>query len=372
MKDDSRSPEDRLKDLDVEELPPPPSPRHKLLLSSWITRDIPPRDHLLGSVLCTTSRWLLFGETGIGKSLLAGDIGGAVASGSPLLGWQGRRRARVMYIDGEMPAQTFKERMQLIADRFGTDIPFYGYNREDLGDGEMPPLNEEDGEKWLMKEIDAVRPELIIFDSIMCLLSGTMAEEESWEPAKHLVRRITSRSIAQAWLHHTGHDGSKGFGTKTREWEMDTIVRLAFDGDERDAITMEFRKARLRTPETADEFKPRSISRGENGWNFGDVEGKPGTSRRSDDVAKVKRAIDDAYERLADSVEKRHGFDGAPVQKVSVEAIRNEVKNRGWLDQKETGGLTGAARMMFLRAKTDLVATGRYIEADGLFWKIRK
>ena len=44
----------------------------------------------------------------------------------------------------------------------------------------MPPLNTPEGQKWLWKEIEAVKPDPIIFDSIMCLLVGTMSEEESW------------------------------------------------------------------------------------------------------------------------------------------------------------------------------------------------
>ena len=35
-----------------------------------------------------------------------------------------------MYLDGEMPAETFKERMELIAQRYGSDITLYGYNRD--------------------------------------------------------------------------------------------------------------------------------------------------------------------------------------------------------------------------------------------------
>ena len=38
--------------------------RSKLLVSTWLTLNLPPRDYLLGNVLCTTSRWLIFGETG--------------------------------------------------------------------------------------------------------------------------------------------------------------------------------------------------------------------------------------------------------------------------------------------------------------------
>ena len=276
--------------------------REHLLLDAWLDRKIPPRDYLLGSVLCTTSRWLMFGETGVGKTLLAGDIGGAVASGSPFLDWGGRRQARVMYLDGEMPAETFKERMQLIAERYGSDIPLFGYNRDDLGDGAMPPLNEEDGEKWLMREIGLIEPDLIIFDSIMCLLGGVMSDEESWGPVKHLVRRITSKKIGQIWLHHTGHDGTKGYGTKTREWEMDTVVRLAFADDNHEAVAMEFRKARLRTPANFEQFKARTLSRGPDGWSFDAMSGKPMDGRKSAEVIKLKHAIVDAYSRLSDGI----------------------------------------------------------------------
>jgi hypothetical protein len=47
---------------------PPPPDRGQLLLSAWLKRDVPPRDDLLGGVMCTTPRWLIFGETGIGKT----------------------------------------------------------------------------------------------------------------------------------------------------------------------------------------------------------------------------------------------------------------------------------------------------------------
>jgi hypothetical protein len=32
--------------------------------------------------------------------------------------------------------------------------------------------------------------------------------------------------------------------------------------------------------------------------------------------------------------------------------------------------LTGKARTLFWRAKTDFLASGRYIENDGFFWKL--
>jgi hypothetical protein len=85
---------------------------------------------------------------------------------------------------------------------------------------------------------------------------------------------------------------------------------------------------------------------------------------------KLKHAITAAYDRLVDAVEKTPGFDGQPVKKIEIDRLRDEVKRRGFLDTKETGGLTGGARNLFMRAKTDLIASGRYIESDGTFWKL--
>lgn len=65
-------------------LPPPPD-RGQLLLSAWMNRVIPPRDHLLGGVMCTTSRWFIFSETGIGKTLLFMDLGGAILAAKTFL-----------------------------------------------------------------------------------------------------------------------------------------------------------------------------------------------------------------------------------------------------------------------------------------------
>ena len=160
--------------------------------------------------------------------LLAGSVG----SGHGSWNWEGSGKCkRVLYLEVELPQETFKERCILLARQFGADIAFYGYNRDALGDDAMPPLNTVKGMDWLADKVERIRPDLIICDFIMCLLTGNMADEESWEPIKPMVRWLSERRIAQIWLHHTGHETSKGYGTKTREWEMDTVVSLTNDGE---------------------------------------------------------------------------------------------------------------------------------------------
>ena len=346
--------------------------RQHLLLSAWLKRKLPPRDYLLGNVFCTTSRWLIFGDTGIGKTLFACPWRARWRRAIPSLRWEGRRKARVMYLDGEMRAETFKERMQLLADEFGADLSLFGYNRDVLRPDEMQPLNTPEGAKWLWREIEAVQPDVIFFDSIMCLLAGTMGEEESWAPVKLLMRKISSNRIGQVWLHHTGSRiRAKGFGTKTREWEMDTVLSLTTTPDEQ-GIIAEFKKARLRTPQTADQFKPRTIVRDPNGWTMtGEGTATPKAKRTRSEIDNLKMALLDAYERLADGVEATPGLDGKTVRKVPVERLRDELKTRGFLEAKETGGLTDLSRQHFQRAKAALLSPPKpsLIEKDGLIWR---
>jgi hypothetical protein len=240
-------------------------PRRVLLLAAWLSSELPPRDWLFVGLLCTTSRWLIFGDTGVGKTLLGLDVAGAAASANDFLGWKsGGRRMRVMYLDGEMPAETAKERLEIIGQRYGTDLDLWFYNRDLIT---WPPLNGEPGTKWLMTEIEAIEPDLIIFDNIMSLLVGSMSDPESWAPIILLMRKLSSLRIAQIWFHHTGHDASRSYGDKTREWQMDTVLRLIAD-EESETVTLDFTKSRLRTPATKDLYRSRVIACGPDGWTM--------------------------------------------------------------------------------------------------------
>jgi hypothetical protein len=355
-----------------EERLPPQIDRDELLLSAWLTRKIAPRDYLLGNVFCTTSRWLVYGETGVGKSLFTYAMGGAIASGSAFLNWEARRPAKVMLFDGEMPAETFKERMQTLADQFGDDLPIYAYSREVLSDGDMPPFNTETGEAWLWREIEAVQPDVIIFDSIMCLLAGSMVDEDAWEPVKLLIRKISARRIGQIWIHHTGHDKSKSYGTKTREWELDTVLSLTKAEDDAGGVLAEFTKARLRTPKTLSEFETRVIRCGEDGWASDDaaiVTLKGG--KRSGEVRQMRSWFLTTYERLIDNVATSPGHNGSPVKKVHIDQIRDEMVSRGYLDRDDKGRVSNTSRTHLRRAKLDLITEHVITELDGMVWKIK-
>jgi hypothetical protein len=202
---------------------------------------------------------------------------------------------------------------------------------------------------------------------MMCLLIGSGADEDAWAPMKPLVRALSARRIAQVWLNHTGHNSDRSYGTKTKEWEMDTVIGLSKEETDAAAVRLEFRKARLRTPETADQFKTLSIRFVNNEWIS---EGAaPIKKAKQTEVEAISVAILAAYERLADGVEFVAGLNGAKVSKVNVDALRAEVKSRGFLDSNEKGQLTSTSRSNFRRAKAALISAGKLIESDGLIWR---
>jgi hypothetical protein len=96
---------------------------------------------------------------------------------------------------------------------------------------------------------------------------------------------------------------------------------------------------------------------------------KRGKGKRNDDIAKIKRAMMDAYHRLVDGTTTTLGLDGKPVRKLEITKLRDELKSRGFLEVDDKGALTAVSRAHFRRAKVDLIDGKSFIENAGFFWK---
>jgi hypothetical protein len=232
-----------------------------LSLKDWAARDLPEPQFISGSWLTTTSRVLVVAPTGLGKSMLLMALGMAVSAGKPFLHWAERQPVRVLYIDGEMSRRLLKRRLADEVRRLGAQPDtFFALSHEDIPN--FKPLNTPEGRaaiEAVVKSLGGV--DLIIFDNIMSLVAGDQKEEEGWSQTIPWVKALTARGIGQVWVHHTGHDESRSYGTKTREWQLDTVVHLtrATRPETDVSFDLEFRKARERTPETRQEFADRQV-----------------------------------------------------------------------------------------------------------------
>src|SRR5262249_20125089 len=131
------------------------------------------------------------------------------------------------------------------------------------------PLNTREGQALVECQIERIGTlDLIMFDNVMCLISGDQKDEEGWRQVLPWVRSLTRRGIGQVWLHHTGHDETRSYGTKTREWQMDTVIHLeeVKRPDTDVSFLLTFRKARERTPDNRAAFADSKVALVDDHW----------------------------------------------------------------------------------------------------------
>jgi AAA domain len=213
-----------------------------------------------------------------------------MAFGRNFLHWRSRRKARVLYVDGEMPRDLMKERLEVMCKIFALKPDEIARSKwltvlssEDFED--MLPLNTEGGQKWLDDFIARTGPyDFIVFDNITSLCSGIMKEEESWQMVKPYTLELTKRRMGQLWVHHTGHDTTRGYGTKTREWQMDTVMTAEQVSKDHIDFNLLFTKKRRSKPSNYEDFKDVHLELVDGAWRTEAVvvkaKGRPNESER--------------------------------------------------------------------------------------------
>jgi AAA domain len=90
---------------------PEPEPTPEVISSDWwMTRELTRPVPVLGEVICASTRALIGGPTGAGKTHLAMAMAGAVAVGRGFLHWPGPARPLpTLYIDGEMARYRWRD-----------------------------------------------------------------------------------------------------------------------------------------------------------------------------------------------------------------------------------------------------------------------
>jgi hypothetical protein len=331
--------------------------------AEWEARDLPPPDFLLGYWLTTTTRALLTADTGLGKSMFAMALGMRLARGLGFLHWSASRPRRVLYIDGEMSRPLLKQRIADEEARVGSrPETFFALSFEDIENSK--PLNTPQGQAWLLafiKRIGGV--DLIIFDNLMSLTLGDQKDPLVWQQTLPLAQKLTKAKIGQIWIHHTGKNTTDGYGDKTREWQMDTVVHL--DAVKRDdtevSFSLTFKKARERTPATRFDFQDVKIALVNDRWEHEVSEALPS--------GKVSPRAEKALEALTNVL--------ASDQATMLSGNRRAAHRDHWTTECNARGLIDlakkpdSARTLMNTFRRDLVAANRIACEGDLQWLIR-
>jgi hypothetical protein len=247
-----------------------------LSVGDWLQLEIPPPDFLVGELFSTTTRALWIGPTGLGKTNFCLTLAMAMAAGVDFLHWRCRRPCRVVYIDGEMSRRLMKTRIVDAIRRLGISIEtamrlsLTIISCEEVED--WPALNTPEGQEYfercIIGKIPDEKPDFIFFDNIHALLEGVMKDEEPWQAVLPWIKSLTARSIGQCWLHHTGIDETHGYGTSTREFQLNVVALMErVERPDADiAFTLKFTKARERSPSNRADFEKKIIMLANNMW----------------------------------------------------------------------------------------------------------
>jgi len=86
-------------------------------LNELLVMELPPRGYILSPWLPIAGLVLLYAKRGVGKTHFALEIALTAGSGGEFLSFKAPCPVRVLYIDGEMPANAMQERLKKIKER---------------------------------------------------------------------------------------------------------------------------------------------------------------------------------------------------------------------------------------------------------------
>ena len=261
-----------------EQLPQKKTHLHPVNINSFIAKELPPRRLLLAPWLPEKGLTIIYAPRGVGKTHVALGIGYAVACGGVFLKWEAPEPRRVLYIDGEMPAATMKERLIHIVRQFDKEPPSADHFKlitSDLEEDGIRDIGTANGQRDLMEFAEDA--DLLILDNLSCLVrSGDENEAQSWTLIQEWLLKLRRMGKSVLLVHHSGKTGQQR-GTSKREDILDTAIALLHPHDytpeEGARFEVHFKKNRGFTGDAAAPFQASLITNpnGTQAWKIADL-----------------------------------------------------------------------------------------------------
>jgi len=184
-----------------------------------------PRKKLLGGWFAEADAGFIFAPRGVGKTFIALAIARALSKAGQLGDWEAPEAVKVLYVDGEMPADLMRERIEGL-DASGENFLFL--NHEILFDrtGKVLNLAKRDIQDAITEQCLASGVKVLFLDNLSTLATGIRENEaDSWELVNPWLLDLRRRKIAVVIIHHAGRSGEMR-GTTKREDNVFWIIAL--------------------------------------------------------------------------------------------------------------------------------------------------
>jgi hypothetical protein len=261
-----------------------------------LKRHFPPREMMLAPFLPEKGLAMIFAERGIGKTWAGVNIAHASAGGGSFLRWRAPKPRRVVYIDGEMPAATLKERYASIVAGADFDAPedHFRLVAADLQPDGLPDLADPAAQRFYDGVIaDA---DLVVIDNLSTVCRALRENEaDSWGPVQGWCLRQRAAGKSVLLIHHAGKGGAQR-GTSRKEDVLDSVISLKrpldYDASEGARFEVHFTKSRGFFGDDAAPFEARLI---DGSWETCEI-----TTPDSDDAIATMAAAGSSIREIAD------------------------------------------------------------------------
>ncbi|MDX1949624.1 MAG: AAA family ATPase [Rickettsiales bacterium] len=245
-----------------------------IALKEFMAKVIPPREMLLSPIIPTQGLVMLYALRGIGKTQVSLSIALAVASGKSLFSekWKCKKPSRVLFIDGEMPANVLQERLAVMIKDYDISSISLDIITPDMQEFGVPNLSEPEGQAKIEQHIHE-DTKLIILDNLSTLCrSGKENDEDSWKLIQEWVLKLRSKGKSVLFIHHSNKGGSQR-GTSKKEDILDTVITLKrpqdYQNEQGARFEVHYEKSR---GFYGDDAKPFEAWLNEGGWKISEIE----------------------------------------------------------------------------------------------------
>lgn len=200
-------------------------------LDELLNKELKPKGYIISPWLPIGGLCMIHAYRGIGKTHVALELAVAIANGSTFLSFHAPEPKRVLFLDGEMPANVMQERLKIIMARTILNPLMIQplIITPDFQSQFMPNLSTPQGQRMVHEYTNEC--DVVIVDNISTLCSfGKENEADSWLPIQEWALRLRKLGKSVLFIHHSGKSGSQR-GTSKREDILDTVICLKHPSD---------------------------------------------------------------------------------------------------------------------------------------------
>ena len=187
--------------------------------------ELAPRKKLLGDWFCEGDCGFLFAFRGTGKTWLALAMAQALSTGGKLGDWKAPTPVKVLYIDGEMPADLMRDRCEGL-EASNENLQFLNHEILFQRTGKVLNIADAEAQRAITAHCMNTGVKVAILDNLSTLASGMKENEaDSWELVNPWLLDLRRRKVAVVIVHHAGRSGEMR-GTSKREDSVFWIIAL--------------------------------------------------------------------------------------------------------------------------------------------------